>query len=138
LSTRQKYLEWLDKSSHVANLKTSVAVQGFVLVVGTLVITHSRTGEGLGFAILLTGYHVFCGFLANFKYRLACSLIAVPNFLLALAFGYLVVNRRSEEPLELLWFVATFSLAAAVIVLSRVSGVPSQAERSIDSPQDDA
>lgn len=139
MGTRHKYLQWLDKSTYVANLKTAIAIQSFVLVMGTMLITQSRHGSGLGSAVLFAGYQVFCAFLANFRYKLACSLVAIPNLVIAaLILLSWALGGSVDDPIKMLWLIATSSLGLITVVLSRVSDVPSQAERTLDSPQDDA
>jgi len=139
LGTREKYLQWLDKSTHVANLKAAIAVQAFVLIMGTMVVTNSKNGFVLMMAVLFAGYQVFCAFLANFKYTLACSLVGIPNLVLAALFLVaFVLDVSVDDPLLVLWLAATTLLGLVAIILSRVSDVPSQAKRALDSPQDDA
>ena len=138
LSNRDRYLRWLDKSTHISNLKAVIAVQSFVLVMGTMVVTNSRSGSELLIAVLFVGYHVFCAFLSNFKYKLACALVAIPNLLLAALFlGVLVIDPTEDDPILFLWLIATTLLGIIAAVLSRVSAVPSQAERTVDLPKDD-
>ena len=67
----------------ISEIHFITSVQEIVLVMGTMVITNSRSGSELLIAVLFVGYQVFCAFLANFKYKLACSLVAIPNLLIA-------------------------------------------------------
>ena len=126
----QVFLQWLNKSKHIANLKALVAVQSFVLIMGTLIIDPGHRGGHAGPAVLFAAYQVFSAFLANFRYRNACLLIAIPNLLIA---GIFVMNSIAyefpSEPIPRLWFWSTLGLGVGALLLSRVRDVPSQSSR---------
>ena len=134
MSARDKYLQWLNKSTHIANFKAAIAVQSIVLVMGTMLIEQEPHGAGI--AVLFVGYSTFCAFLANFRYRLACTLVAVPNFAIAaLVFFAEGLEDSFDNPVAILWLVSTLMMGVVVTVLSRVSDVPSAAERHTKSEQ---
>ena len=139
LSTSEAYKKWLDGSTHVANLKVAIAIQASILVMGTMLVTHDRQSAGLGVAVLLVAYNGFCGYLANFKYKLACVLVAVPNLSLAVIIAsFAAVRETYDEPLVVLWIIGTSLVGLVAAILARVSGVPSQTGRAPDLPEDDA
>ena len=111
----------LKLSTHIANLKAAIAVQSFVLVVGTMVITQSRNSAELLLAVLFSGYQIFCAFLANDRFKLACVLIAIPNLAMGIGIGFFyAIGAFRSDPIMIMWLVATSLLGLVALFLSMV------------------
>ena len=101
---------WL--TADAANLKLVVAVVSPVLVLGTLVLNSRLNSDELLAAILLVSYLVFCSYLSNYRFSLACYLLAIPLLVMAaMAAVYVAVPLiwidEPVDPRGVLWFSTT-------------------------------
>ena len=139
MSERRDYERRLGRSLFTANLRTAIWVQGFVLVMGTLVITKSRASDALMIAVLFTAIQLAWAYFASVRYRLSCSGIAVPNLVVALSFLFVFsVAGYSENPIVLLWFFSTLLLGLVAVVLARAKGGGDEPPHPVYAPSDDA
>ena len=139
MNERRKYERRLNRSRFTANLRTAICVQGFVLVMGTLLITNSRASDELMIAVVFTAVQLAWAYFASTRYKLACSGIAVPNlviaFVLFLAFS---VTKDAQDPLVGVWFISTSLLGLVAVVLARATGGGEEVSSTLHAPDDDA
>ena len=122
-----------------ANLKTSLAIESFILVMGSIVIIRDRVAGEIFLAIIVAAYQIACGYLSNFRYRLACYLIAVPNLLLAsLIVFFADLAETISEPLILLWIFSTTSIGLYASFASRLPTTANGNSPDPASPHNDA
>ena len=109
MSVEDTFSRWMRLTADSANLKIVVAVWSFVLVMGTLVVTNSRSSNELFGAVMVVSYQIFCSYLSNFRFKLACYLLAVPLLPLAVLHAVALVlsalDGREVSPISVLWFM---------------------------------
>lgn len=62
-----------------ANLKLAILIHSVALAIS--VLTMAR--ELLLFVVILVAFQAFCGYLSNYRFVIACYLVAVPNIIIA-------------------------------------------------------
>lgn len=127
MTARQKFERWLVQSLRIANLKAAIAVQGFVLVVGTMLIAQNYYGGDLLFAVIFIALETACVVILESRLQLASYLIAIPNLLLSISFGAFGSWHR---PFDLLWMFSTGLMALVCLFVSRMPAYEAQENRS--------
>ena len=101
----------------ISNLRTAVALESAVLILGTVVIDGIYGGPILG-ALLVVAYQAVCGYLADPRFALAVYLIAVPNSLLGVLFLIdAQTYGRFDEPSTLLLIICALSISVVSILM---------------------
>ena len=103
-------------SEYIANFKTVLAVGTSVLLIGVSASFY-RYQPNMLIAFVLGAYNVFCGFLSNSRYVLACYLVVIPNLLLFLYVLISISSVNLENPGYVAWLISTGFISLMTIVL---------------------
>jgi len=111
-------------STESANLKTVIAIGGFVMVLGNIVGGWPSTE--LFLAVMLTAYNAFFGWQSNFRFLLSCYFVLIPNMLIGLVltsawFLFAEPGDLQAEPQLTVWMFATSFVGIGATILSKIS-----------------
>ncbi|RLA52581.1 MAG: hypothetical protein DRR42_07125 [Gammaproteobacteria bacterium] len=103
-----------------ANLKLAISIESVALVVGNWV--DGPYADAMFLVMIVVSYQAFCGYLSNFRFLVACSLLAVPNFGFAIFLSSLIYYYGEvDEWVVFLWLACTLFIGVAGIAVAWIA-----------------
>lgn len=124
MKSRRSFERQLQSSAQVSNFRIAIAIKSFILVLGILIITNSKSGTSLGAAIIVIAYEVIAAWVAQSRFALGVLMVVILNFAFSLLLlADILKYGRWNDSLEVLWMVCTGAIAITGVILLVVASL---------------
>ena len=109
-----------DLSDLAANLKLAILIESVAMIVGNWIDGPYR--EPILWVTIIVSFQAFCGYLANFRFLVACSLLGVLNLgVSALFCGLIYYFGGANGWITFFWVLCTSALGIVSVLLAWIA-----------------